>query len=58
MWLQRVIFNVERRLFGRDERQSTPPGSSNEPAKRDSSERVQLLQARLVDLDRRLALLR
>ena len=58
MLLQRVIFSVERRLFGRDERQMSSADHNREPAKRDSADRVQMLQARLVDLDRRLALLR
>lgn len=58
MWLQRVLSNVQVRLFGREERSNEANRSSRPSWYTRERERVQIFQARLLDLDRRLAQLR
>ncbi len=55
MWLNRVLFNIKTRLLNQKSDEgalNTPPGTS---AADDAERRAQLIQNRLVDLDRRLA---
>lgn len=59
MWLQRVLFNVQRRFLGREEQHSRLRRSSKHVLHhRRSMERVQIIENRLLDLDDRLAQLR
>ncbi|MCP4678253.1 MAG: hypothetical protein GY854_22615 [Deltaproteobacteria bacterium] len=58
MWLQRVIFNLQTRLIGREDEQTSPKKPARSVKPRRQTERVQLFQTRLLDMDRRLAQLR
>ncbi len=58
MWLQRVIFNLQTRLIGREDQQASPKRQSRPVKRPRETERVQLFQTRLLDMDRRLAQLR
>ena len=59
MWLHRIVFNIQNRLLGREEQHDTSSDTTlHNHRQRHSAERVHIFQARLQDLDRRLALLR
>ncbi len=58
MWLQRVLFNLQTRLLGRDDQIQSTDDEVWSAQNRRETERMQLLKTRLVDLDRRLEQLR
>jgi hypothetical protein len=58
MWLQRVIFNLQARLLKLDEEPATRDAQASPPRPQRQTERARLIENRLLDLDRRLALLR
>ncbi len=59
MWLQRVLFNFQTRLLGREEHKSFKRDTPNLKHRLSvENDRVQLVQDRLLDLDRRVAELR
>lgn len=58
MWLQRILFNLKTRLLGKDDKRTSDRPSIAPLRARQKAEQVALLQQRLADLDRRLALLK
>jgi hypothetical protein len=55
MWLNRVLFNVKTRLLNQKSDEGTPSRPSGSWIVGDADKRAQLIQNRLVDLDRKLA---
>ncbi|MDJ0765127.1 MAG: hypothetical protein QNJ97_19255 [Myxococcota bacterium] len=55
MWLQRVIFNMQARLLNKERpRVRTHVSGRTASKRRRQKERIQLVQERLLDLDRRM----
>jgi hypothetical protein len=55
MWLQRVLFNVQTRILGKNRQKAAKIGPSQCPAVRRQAKRVQVFENKLNDLDSRMA---
>ena len=55
MWLQRVLFNVQTRLLGRNRQAASSMRPTQSPTVRRQVKRVQVFENKLNDLDSRMA---
>ncbi len=55
MWLQRVLFNVQTRILGKNRQAASKTRLSQSPTSRRQAMRVRVFENRLSDLDSRMA---
>jgi hypothetical protein len=55
MWLQRVLFNVQTRILGKNGQAASKTRASQSATVRRQAKRVQVFEDRLSDLDSRMA---
>jgi hypothetical protein len=55
MWLQRVLFNVQTRLLGKNRQTASRTRTSQSPTIQRHAKRVQVFESKLNDLDSRMA---